>query len=100
MTTYEVDEVYFRLTFPDRELCYPQVESFVFVGMNLSDEDKEDTWYFQYSSDYARNGSITRGAPAGQRVCLATKRDLEDMLDLPALIQELTAAARRLKQKG
>jgi hypothetical protein len=88
-------DLYFRLTFSDPEMRYPQIETFVFVGKNLSDEDTEDTWYFQFSSDYAANGSVRRGAPEGQRVSLATARDLDDMLDLDGLVQELEAAGGR-----
>lgn len=92
-------DLYFRLTFSDPRMCYPAVETFVFVGKNLSDEDTEDTWYFQFSADYAANGSIRKGAPAGQRVTLATQRDLNDMLDLDGLVQELEAAAVRRQEK-
>lgn len=96
---YREGDLYFRLTFTDPKLGYPQVETFVFVGKNLSDEDAEDTWYFQFSADYAANGSIRKGAPAGQRVTLATRRDLDDMLDLDGLVQELEAAAVRRREK-
>jgi hypothetical protein len=92
---YREGGVYFRLTYPDREMRYPQVESFVFVGKNLSDEDSEDTWYFQFSSDYARNGSTRKGAAERQRVTLATIRDLGDMLSLEDLVRELEAASMR-----
>jgi hypothetical protein len=99
MRNLDEGDVYFRLTFSDPEMRYPQVESFVFVGKNLSDEDTEDTWYFQFSSDYAANGAIGRGAPEGQRVTLATARDVGDMLDLGGLVQELEAAGVRRRKK-
>jgi len=53
-----VGELYFRVTHPGPSLNYPQIESFVFVGRRLSDEDTEDTWYFQFAGSYAKSGSI------------------------------------------
>lgn len=94
-TEYREGEVYYRLTFPDPGLLYPQMETFVFVGKNLSDEDTEDTWYFQFADSYAKDGSILESDGGDRKVCLATRRDLEDMLDLSGLIKELEAAAKR-----
>ena len=88
-------EVYYRLTFPDAGLFYPQVETFVFVGKNLSDEDKEDVWYFQFADSYAKFGSILKCKDGDRKVCLATRRDLVDMLDLTGLLKELEMAAKR-----
>ena len=88
--------LYYRVTFPDRDMCYPQIESLVYVGKNLSDEDREDTWYFQFSSEYARHGSILTSKKDGLKVCLATTRDLGDFLDLRELSSSLTEAAMRL----
>jgi hypothetical protein len=94
-TEYREGEVYYRLTFPDAGLFYPQVETFVFVGKNLSDEDTEDTWYFQFADSYAKSGSILKNKGGDRKVCLATRRDLVDMLDLAGLIKELEMAATR-----
>lgn len=92
---YREGEVYYRLTFPDAGLFYPQMETFVFVGKNLSDEDTEDTWYFQFADDYAKFGSILKSNNGDRKVCLVTHRDLADMLDLTALIKELEMAVTR-----
>ena len=88
-------EVYYRLTFPDAGLLYPQVETFVFVGKNLSEEDKEDVWYFQFADSYAKHGSILKSKDGDRKVCLVTRRDLADMLDFTGLIRELEMAAKR-----
>ena len=94
-TEYREGEVYYRLTFPDSGLFYPQVETFVFVGKNLSEEDTEETWYFQFADSYAKSGSILKNKGGDRKVCLATRHDLIDMLDLTALIKELEMAATR-----
>jgi hypothetical protein len=94
-TEYREGEVYYRLTFPDAGLFYPQVETFVFVGKNLSDEDTEETWYFQFAVRYAKSGSILKNKGGDRKVCLATRSNLADMLDLAGLIKELEMAATR-----
>ena len=95
-TDYIVGEVYFRVTYPDAKLCFPQVESFVFVGRNLSDEDLEDAWYFQFLDSYARSGSILE-PQTGQdrRVSVVQASDLGEMLDIQGLVEELTEAKER-----
>ena len=94
-TEYREGEVYYRLTFPDAGLLYPQVETFVLVGKNLSDQDTEDTWYFQFVDSYAKDGPILKSKGSDRKVCLATRRDLSDMLNLAGLIKELEGAAKR-----
>ena len=92
-------EVYFRVTYPDNSMFYPKVESLVFVGKDLSDEDTEETWYFQFAGDYARSGSIVDSSGGDRRAVLATRDDILDMLDLEGLIDALRGAARRLAQR-
>ena len=98
-TDYHVGEVYYRLTFPDVNLLYPKIETFIFVGKNLSDEDSEDTWHFQFVDGYAKYGSILESNDGDRKVCLATDKDLEDMLDLTSLISELEMASKRRDAK-
>jgi hypothetical protein len=68
---FAVGEVYFRVTYPGASMRYPLIESLVFVGKNLSDEDIEDTWYFQFADSYTQSGSIFgklwRGSPRRMR---------------------------------
>lgn len=95
MRTFAVGEVYFRITYPDRNFLYPGVESFVYLGKNLSDEDTEDTWYFQPATDYGRYGSaVAHGAVDRPVVCLG-QSDISEMEGLPTLISEIQAAAAR-----
>jgi hypothetical protein len=94
-TEYTEGEVYFRLTYPDAELLFPLMDTFVFVGKNLGDQDTEDTWYFQFADSYAKSGSILKSKGGDRKVCVATRRDLRDMLNLARLIEELNMAAAR-----
>jgi len=77
------------------KMLYPTIESLVFVGKNLSDEDKEDTWYFQFASSYGRVGSFLKTKKGDRRAVLATKRDLGEIFDLDELTAKLKAAAKR-----
>ena len=53
---YIYKNVYYRLTFSDAEMLYPTISTFVFVGLNLSEEDTEDTYYFQFIDSYTSSG--------------------------------------------
>jgi hypothetical protein len=90
-----VGDVYFRVTYPDPALKFPRIESFVFVGKNLSDEDTEETWYFQFADSFAKDGSILETAGRARRVSSLTQDELGDMLDDERLLKELGAARRR-----
>ncbi len=92
---YREGEVYFRLTFPDAALLFPIVETLVYVGKNLSDEDSEDIWYFQFAEGYAKSGSIMTSKGGDRRVVLATRSELADILTLNDLNQELGMASAR-----
>jgi hypothetical protein len=92
---FTVGEVYFRVKYAEPARKYPLVESFVFVGKNLSDQDTEDTWYFQFADSFAKYGSILQGPGGDRRVSCLIRSELEDMLDDKQLLQELSAAANR-----
>lgn len=94
-TNFRDRELYFRVTYPDPGRRYPQIESFVFVGKNMSDEDEGDRWYFQNSSDFGRYGAIPSSSHDGLRAAVVGAQDLVDFLDLNGLIDELQSAAKR-----
>lgn len=95
MIKYLEGEVYYRLTFPDVSLRYPSVETFVFLGKNLSGDDNEDTWYFQFANDYGRFGSVLETEQGDRRVCCVSGQDVSDLLDMTGLIDALKGAAER-----
>ncbi|MCU7853102.1 MAG: hypothetical protein KZQ80_12920 [Candidatus Thiodiazotropha sp. (ex Monitilora ramsayi)] len=95
MTAYIEGEVYFRLVYPDVDMSYPIVQSFVYVGKNLSDEDQEDTWYFQFADDYAQFGSFIDSSQGERRVCCETQTTVSCMLDIESLANELLLAESR-----
>ena len=88
-------EVYYRLTFPDQELLYPIIESFVFIGMNLSDEDKDDSWYFQFAHGYGKYGSVVDTNLGDRKVLVLKKEQLEEMFNTESLVTALQSAKWR-----
>lgn len=97
MKKYIEDEVYFQLTYPDPGCLYPIIESFVYVGMNLSDEDKEDTWYFQFAADYAKHGSFLNSQRSGCKVCCLNSSELSEMYNSIELKEQIDLAESRRK---
>lgn len=92
-----VGDLYFRVKYAEHLLKYPQLDSFVFVGKNLSKDDLEDTWYFQFADSYAKHGSIAGSSGADRRVLCLNKNQLADMLNDQQLLSELAAARGRRK---
>ena len=89
---YIIKNVYFRLTFSDAKLLYPTISTFVFVGLNLSEEDAEDTYYFQFIDSFTSSGSAAESNPEGDfRVTSLVKDDLPEMLTLEELHLNLKA---------
>jgi hypothetical protein len=98
---FVVGEVYFAPAYADPELCYPTISSFVYLGMNFSKEDTEDTWYFQPTSEFARYGSAVDGSYRGklpQARCEKKKR-LRTLLTVNQLARALREAEKKRHQK-
>lgn len=93
--SFVLGEVYFRVTYPDPQMRYPTVESFVFLGKNLSDEDAGETWYFQPASDFGRYGSALDPGVQARPVVCAMAAEAVDMIDMDRLIETLQSCARR-----
>lgn len=92
---FVVGEVYFEVKYPDPSMKYPLIESFVFLGKNLSDEETEDTWYFQYADSFAKHGSVLTSRGGDRRVACLTERELGEMFDNEGLLKKLIAARDR-----
>jgi hypothetical protein len=92
---FMIGDVYFRVKYDDSPRRFPLCESLVFIGKNLSDEDSEDMWYFQFADSCAKHGSILETTGGDRRVVCLTAGELADMLDDQGLIAELGAARRR-----
>jgi hypothetical protein len=86
-------EVYFFVTYPDVKMCYPLIESYVYLGMNFSDEDLEDTWYFQWASDFSKHGSALEGTE--RPVFCAKKDELHEFQNADQLASTIELAANR-----
>lgn len=94
METYRAGECYYRLLYREGALMYPIVDTFVFLGMNLSD-DEEDTWYFQDPVSYDRTGPVTESGDENASVFSFKAGELDSILDLHSLTEQLIAALKR-----
>ena len=83
------------MTFPDQELLYPIIDSFVFIGMNLSDEDEKDSWYFQFAHGYGKYGSVVDTNLGDRKVLVLKKEQLEEMFSTESLVTALQSAKWR-----
>ena len=90
-----VGQVYFRVTYKDVKMTLPVVESLVYVGKNLSAQDTEDAWYFQFMDGYAEFGSIAETDAGDRSVYIVSAKDFDDMLSVSDLSKELEEAALR-----
>lgn len=94
MENYRAGECYYRLLYREGALLYPIVDTFVFLGMNLSD-DEEDTWYFQDPISYDRSGPVTESGDETAAVFSFKRYELENVLDLHSLTEQLIVALKR-----
>jgi hypothetical protein len=65
MKQFTKDKIYFRLLFSDANMKVPLIETFVFVGENLSNEDIREVLYFRPAADFVRYGMMmsNEGSP-------------------------------------
>lgn len=94
MESYRAGECYYRLLYREGALLHPIVDTFVFLGMNLSD-DEEDTWYFQDPISYDRSGPVTESGDESAAVFSFKQYELENVLDLHSLTEQLIVALKR-----
>jgi hypothetical protein len=99
MQKYLENEYYFRITYHDVNMVYPNVEVFLFVGTNLSDDDTEETAYFQFIDSCAEASALARKAEkAVPRMRLITAENANEMIGLSDLVEKLNGARDRLRK--
>jgi hypothetical protein len=96
---FAIGEVYYCIKYAEAGRKYPLIDSFVYVGKNLSEEDTEGTWYFQFADSYVKDGSILTDGSRNRRVSCLAARELSDMLDERQLVEHLAAARQRRLSK-
>jgi hypothetical protein len=94
MVSYRAGDCYYRLHYREGAMMYPIVDTLVFLGLNLSD-DEEDTWYFQDPVSYERSGPVTESADENASVFSFKLGELDSILDLHSLTEQLIAALKR-----
>lgn len=95
MEQFEIGRCYFMLSFADNEGRMPLVETCVFVGINLTEQDQKapgTTRYFKTPDSYLKSG--VRLEKADFENCIRVGEDtIELMLDMPQLVQQLQEVA-------
>lgn len=95
MAEFEVGAVYFSLKYAERSLAYPQIESLVYVGKNLSDEDEVDTWYFEFLASFTEGLATPRRDRRERLVRCVLVHELSEILDVSSLAVALAEADER-----
>jgi len=99
MNNFSYGKVYFMVTYPDVAMAYPEIQSFVYLGKNLSDEDFDESWYFQPIDDFVRNGSaLDPGSDIREALCI-TKDTIEAMLDDERMFEEVRRASSQRERQ-
>lgn len=91
---FRAGECYYRLLYLDGTLTQPVIDTYVYLGMNLSEEE-EDTWYFQDTTSYNVSGPVTESGDENASVFSFKVGELGSILDLYSLTQELIANLKR-----
>jgi hypothetical protein len=98
MQKYLENEYYFRITYHDVNMVYPNVEVFLYVGTNLADDDVEETAYFQFIDSCAEaSASVKKDEKVIPRMRLVTAENASEMVRLSELVGKLNAARDRLR---
>jgi hypothetical protein len=98
-----IGSTYFLLGYYDSELKYPFIESFVYVGQNLFDDDKNTqsiAYYFQDARSYLEHGTDVRSNNADVRFLRQEQNDLEGILSINQLVSELKGLCWRVSRVG
>ena len=99
MVDFRIGDVYYQVYFQDRDFAYPILWSFVFLGMNVLEEEESDAWYFQDCQSFVESGSFVKNKSEECTVLALTEAAAKDMLDLKGMILTLTDAASRRSKK-
>lgn len=86
------------VTYPDVSMRYPEIQSFVYIGKNLSDEDSDDSWYFQPIDDFVRNGSALNSGPDIREALCIKKDTVEAILDDERMFEEIRRASSQRRR--
>jgi hypothetical protein len=91
LKTFNLGKCYFTLSYYDEQLDMPLVETYVFIGVDLLEGDKdrpERTWYFKLPDNFVSTGYRLERTEFEQ--CVRFGEDtIELVLDLPDLVSQL-----------
>lgn len=88
---------YFIVSYFDDGMCIPDVETYIFVGVNLLEENNDITyWYFQDAESYEKYGEFSQIQDKSSREVLRVDKEaLEMIYDYHGLIEVLDETRSR-----
>lgn len=93
-----IGNCYFLVSYFDQEMRFPDIETYVFVGINLLEGKAEggSYWYFQDAESYVEQGIFTQIEDKTSReVMRADKDGLEMFFDYDGLFDVLEEGRSR-----
>jgi hypothetical protein len=93
---YKIGNLYFMVSYEDKELLYPTIDSVIYVGKNLAQNcGEDDCWYFQDTSSYALCGAFPNDEEGEGEIYALPKDGLYRILDLDGMTEELQICISR-----
>jgi hypothetical protein len=83
-----VGNAYYRLGFVDRQGVVVDIQTLIYIGKNVVDDDA-NTWYFQDPGSFAQHGSFVDAGTDACTVYALTEMELNSIVDFHELRAEL-----------
>ncbi len=91
---------YYRVTYADCGMLYPNIASFLFEGTNLIGDEKADTWYFRSVETNKTYKTISDVPSDTIKYRCLTDSELSEMCSLEELITILQDKEKERAQPG
>ncbi|MFZ1499898.1 MAG: hypothetical protein WAT33_08745 [Giesbergeria sp.] len=80
----------FLLGYHDHQMRLPFVESYIYIGRNLRDQDKRMSWHFQRAEAFLRNPINDLQYSSFDELLSVDREGLGTLVDWKGLVAELT----------
>lgn len=98
----KIDEVYFFVSYHDRNLLIPEIKTYLYLGIDLiPDEAKSPSYYFQEADKYIELGKWDNNLDAENYGLVVVREDiLDNIFDYAGLQNELDEMMKNHKKYG
>lgn len=95
-----VNKPYFRVLYASESMIVPDIDTYFYLGKNINNNEKEDTYYFQDSYSYQTKGSILEKGHNEDCTLLDMKTNslhlMQDFDELIVTLNSLKAVKRNI----